>query len=85
MGPGDLLVLVTLGTYWSKQQGAFWLAFAGLALGLIVVYPIWFIYPEMVLPLVPFLFLGWLFGVGLMRSRKQAKIQKLPEQNEAAL
>lgn len=77
-GPGDLLILVIIGTYWSKQQGEFWLAFAGLAIGVFVIYPVRFVYPQMILPLIPCLFLGWLLGGVFMRSRKQTTIQKLP-------
>lgn len=78
IGIFDLLLLSAIGVYWRRQNGEFLVAFAGIAIGLIVAYTILYANPGILLPLIPLLTLGWLCSAGIYRYRKQPKDTKLP-------
>lgn len=77
IGIFDLLLLAAIGVYWCRQNGGFLVAFAGIAIGLIVGYTILYAAPSVILPLIPLLTLGWLCSTGMYRYRK-SKGTKLP-------
>ncbi len=73
IGIFDLLLMATIGVYWRRQNGEFLVAFAGVAIGLIVAYAVLYVHPGVILPLIPLLTLGWLCSAGMYRSREQSK------------
>lgn len=78
IGIFELLLLAAMGVYWRRQNGEFLVAFVGIAIGLIVGYTILYADPGVILPLIPFLTLGWLCSAGMYRYRKQSKGTKSP-------
>ncbi len=77
IGIFDLLILAAIGVYWRRRNGEFLVAFAGIAIGLIVAYTILYAVPGITLPLIPLLMLGWLCSTGMYRYRKQPADAKL--------